>query len=460
LTSGTRRLVAAALALGLALPAPARALDVKLWPLFRWAHDEQTDELRWSFFGPLLEFRRTAEARDLLIRPLLRLHQRRGALRDDRADILYPIAASRWEDDYQSFRFLLFTYRTHPRPGAAPAPGETPPPAEWTSRFTLFPFVFYRRSPERGTRLSVLPFYLDQDDFLGYDHVTAVMFPLYLRLAEPDVERRYFPFPFVSTVGGAAGHGFRLFPFWGETEIAGRQRTRYVLWPFHVRTEQLVPGYGWERRRIDFPVFSAIDGAGRRTRSWGVFAYTHTVDERRGIEHTGAPWPFVVRQRRLGASEYEIWRAFPVYGRSDVRGISSRLYAWPAYRTKRQDVDDFHYERHDVGLVLWRHLDQENERSGRHTRLTTLFPVLRSEEEEWRHFGQSPALVDSLLPRNRGVLALWAPLWGVWRWDTRPDGARDWNLLWGLVAREDGRLVGPWHVDLGRRAAREASRGS
>jgi hypothetical protein len=433
------------------------ALDVKLWPLFRYARDEGTADIRWSVFGPLIEFRRTAEARDLWLRPFLGLHQRRGTVRDDRADILYPLAASRWQDDFQSFRFLLFTYRTAPRAAPAASPGETPPAPEWASRFALFPFVYYRRSPERGRQLSVLPFYLDLDDFLGYEHVRAVMFPAYLRLTEPDVERRYYPFPFVSTVGGRAGSGVRFFPFWGRTEIAGRQRTSYVLWPFHIRTERLLPGYGWERRRVDAPVFAAIDGAGRRTRAYGLFAYTHTVDERRGIEHTGAPWPFVVRQRRLGENDYEVWRALPFYGRSDVRGISSRVYAWPVYRRKWQDVDDFHYARRDVGLVLWRDQSLENESSGRRERLLTLFPVLRSEQEEGRRFGQTPALVDSLLPRNRGVLALWAPLYGVFRWDTRPDGARDWNLLWGLVAREDGRLVGPWRVDLGRRA--EAPRG-
>ena len=461
MTSGTRPrgVLLGALALGLALPARAAALDLKLWPLFRYTRDERTADVRWSFFGPFLEFRRTAEERDLFIRPLLRLHQRRGPVRDDRADILYPLASSRWQDDYQSFRFLLFTYRTSPRPGAAGSPGEIPPPPEWTSRLTLFPFVFYRRSPERGTQLSVLPFYLDLDDFLGDENVTAVMFPAYLHLTEPGVERRYYPFPFLSSVGGPAGSGFRVFPFYGHTEIAGQQRTSYVLWPFHIRSDRLIPGYGWERRRVNFPVFSAIDGAGRRTRAYGLFAYTHTVDERRGIEHTGAPWPFVVRQRRLGETEYEVWRAFPIYGRSDVRGISSRLYAWPVYRTKSQDVDDFHYQRRDVGLVLWRRQEQENESSGRHQRLFTVFPVLRSEQEEWRSFGQAPALVDSLLPRNRGVLAMWAPLYGIVRWDTRPDGARDWNLLWGLVAREDGRLVGPWHLELGPPAPAEATRG-
>ena len=451
MTSLTRALVvlATALAVGAATPAPVRALDVKLWPLFRYAHDDQTGDMRWSLFGPLLEFRRTAEARELYIRPLLGLHQRRGAMRDDRAEILYPLAASRWQDDYQSFRFLLFTYRTHPRPGATSAPGETPPPAEWTSRFTLFPLVWYRRSPDRGTRLAVLPFYLDLDDFLGYERVTAIMFPAYLRLVEPDVERRWYGFPFVSTVGGSAGSGFRLFPVWGHTEIAGRQRTRWIAWPFHIRTERLVPGYGWEARRIDAPVYAAIDGAGRQTRAYGLFAYVHTIDERRGIEQTAAPWPFFVRQRRLGETDYEVWRAFPVYGRSDVGGISSRLYAWPAYRTKRQDVDDFHYERRDVGLVVWRSQEQENTQSGRRLRLTTLFPVLRSEDDDARHFGQTPALVDSLLPRNRGILSLWAPLWGVYRWDTGPGGETDWNLLWGLAAREHGRLLGPVHFDLG-----------
>jgi hypothetical protein len=45
------------------------------------------------------------------------------------------------------------------------------------------------------------------------------------------------------------------------------------------------------------------------------------------------------------------------------------------------------------------------------------------------------------------VLAMWAPLWGLFRWDTSPAGNLDWNLLWGLVARERGRLRPPWALD-------------
>ncbi|HJQ83369.1 MAG TPA: hypothetical protein VKA21_04790 [Candidatus Binatia bacterium] len=442
------------LALLLALQTtPAAALEVKVWPLFRYARDDARGLVRWSALGPLVEFTGTPETRDFRLRPLLWLQQRRGAVRDDRADILYPLASSRWEERYHAFRLLLFTYRTRPEPGAEGPDGAPPPLDAWTSRMTLLPFVFYGHDADGGTRLSVFPFWLDVDDVLGWTHVRAVMFPLYLRLSEPGVERRWHPFPFVSTVGGELGSGLRLWPFHGDTVIRGREHVRYTLWPFAIRSERLVPGWGWERRRLYLPAYAAIDGAGRTTRSWGLVAHVHTIDTRHGVESIGAPWPFAVRERALGESAYRTWRLFPVYGRSEHRGLASRFYAWPAYRTKAQDADDFHYRRRDVGLLLWRRQRVASERSGRDEELLTVFPALRSERDAERRFGQTPALLDSLLPRNRGVLALWAPLWGIVRWDTRPDGTRDWNVLWGLVAREQGRLRGPW------RFARDAGDG-
>ncbi len=427
---------------GLLAPRAAAALDVKLWPLFRYARDEARGEVRWSALGPLIEFRSTRESRDLYVRPILWLRQQRGARRADRADIFYPLAASGWQGDEQSFRFLLFTYRAKPAPADTAAPG--------TSRFTLFPLVFFRRSPDTGTHLSVLPFYFDEPDFLGYQRMQAVMFPAYLKLTEPRIERRFFGFPFVSTLGGPDGRGTRVWPFYGTKEIRGRERTRYVLWPFYIRSERLVPGYGWERRRIDFPVYAAIEGAGVESHAWGIGAYVHTVDTRRGMESIGSPWPLAVRQRHPGETAWRTWRLAPLYGRRDLDGFSSRFYAWPAYRWRTQDTDDFHYQRRDAGLVLWRNQTLRNDRSGRHERLLTVFPVLRAEQQGERRFGQVPALVDSVLPSVRGVRRLWAPLYALFRWDTRPDGSRDWNLLWGLLAREDGRLIGPWHVDLHR----------
>ncbi len=407
---------------------PAAALDIKVWPLFRYARTPD-GSVRWSALGPLLEYRRTPDATDLWLRPLLSVHRQRAPERAGEAHILFPLATVRWRDDSRSARFLLFTWRSEPH----------------ERRFSLFPLVYWRSDAE-GRRLAVLPFYLDLPDFLGYERVTAVLFPAWVRLREPGVERTFYGFPFVSTVGGALGRGFRVWPFFGTKEIVGRERTRYVLWPFHIRREELVPGYGWDRIRVNFPVFAARDGEGIRSRGWGMLAYTSTVDERRGYEAYGSPWPFVVRERPLGAESWRTWRAAPIYGRTDTEGYHARFYGWPGYRWRHESSADVDNERQDFLWFLWRH--QRRWAAGGSTdALDTLFPLYRRRIVNGRDAGQMPALADSIIPVNPGVLGLWAPLWGVLRWDTGADGSRDWNLLWGLLARERGRLVGPLHLD-------------
>lgn len=449
MTSHPRSPVLGTLALVLLVPAVAAALEVKVWPLFRYRSERRTGEVRWSALGPLVEFRETRRWRDLRLRPVLWLRQRRGAQRDDRADILFPLASTRWQDDHQHGRLLLLSWQADAPARSSHAAAA--PPADWARRFTLFPLVFWRSDPGHGASLSVLPFWLDQEHLFGWARVQAILFPAYLRLVEPRVERRWWGFPFVSTVGGPDGRGVRLWPFWGQTEVAGRSRTAWVLWPFHIRQERLVPGYGWERRRVDFPIFAAIDGAGVRSRAWGVFAWTHTRDDRSGEEITASPWPLVLRARALGAHRDHTWRIAPFYGRSARDGITSRFWLWPAWREKRQDAPGFHYRRRDVGLVLWRDQRLTTGDGARREHLRTMFPLVRRASRNGRRFGQSPALIDSLLPTNRGVLALWAPLWALVRWDTTAAGDRDWSILWGLVARERGRLRGPIHVDLGHR---------
>jgi hypothetical protein len=440
----------------LALPGAAVALDVKLWPLFRYARDDERGLIRWSALGPLIEYTGTRDAREFRVRPLLTYRGLKGSRHDDRTEILYPLIASRWQDDYQSFRLLLLNYRTSPVPGTPHPPGEPPPLATWPSRLALLPFVFYHRSPE-GSRLSVLPFWFDEPGFFGWDRFEAIMFPAWLRLTEPGVVRTFHPFPFVSTVGGELGSGVRVWPVYGRTDVAGREHTSYVAWPFHIRSRRLRKDYGWEERRVDLPVSLAIDSAERQTRVYGPFAWARTVDRRQGYESIAAPWPLVVRERFLGEEEWHTWRLFPVYGRKDVRGRSNRFYAWPAYRRRAFDEDDFHYLRQDVGLLLWRRQSQVNSASGHEEELLTVAGAWRGAREDWRRYGQAPALLDSLLPKNRGILAAWAPLWAVWRWDTRPDGAEDWSLLWGLVAREDRCVRGPWYLDVERDA--EAAHG-
>jgi hypothetical protein len=412
----------------LLLPAPAAALDVGVWPLFHLTTDAAAGSLRWTALGPLLQWERTRDHAELLIRPLLRL--RLDADGDARADVLFPLVTAQRSGAHRSWRFLLFRHAA--RDGGA-------------SDTTLFPLVVWRDDPAQGASRAVLPFWADLHGVLGFDAIQALLFPLWLRVEDQGVARQWHPFPFVSTVTGRGAHGLRLWPFWGETTIPGREASRFVLWPFYVESTRHDPRYGDEHRLLVLPVWASLEGPQRTSTGWGVLGYTHTVDRVLGSEAVGSPWPFAYRERALGEATWRVERWAPLWGRSDVGGIRSRFWLWPLARATDQDADDFHYRRRDGLLFLFRDETQWNEATGRRAGLWTLFPLLRQTVADHRVAGQVPALLDALAPRSRGVDALWAPLWSLLAWRSGADGTLDWSLAWGLLGREDGRLRGPLH---------------
>ena len=89
-----RALVVLLLASGPLACRPGPSLDVKLWPVLRYARNDARGELRWSALGPLIEYVRTPDLRDLRIRPLLWLTRRLGDTPVDRMEILTPILSA------------------------------------------------------------------------------------------------------------------------------------------------------------------------------------------------------------------------------------------------------------------------------------------------------------------------------------------------------------------------------
>jgi len=411
--------------------APAGALDVGLWPLFHVVTDPAAGTLRWTALGPLLAYARTPTSRELFVRPLLHL-RREGDVAD--ADVVFPLLTAHVEPGYESLRFLLFRHSDRGASGR-----DT----------TLFPFVVWRDDPEHGHSAGLFPFWARLHGVLGYDEIDTVLFPLWLRVENGGITRRWHPFPFVSTVSGVNARGLRLWPLWGETDIAGREHSRFVLWPFYVESDRHDPQYGDEHRLLVVPFWASLDGPERTSRGWGVLGRTHTIDRRIGSEAIGSPWPFVYRERALGDETWRVERWAPFWGRSDVGGIHSRFWLWPLARAVDQDQDDDHYRRRDALLILWRDEREWNEETGHHAALWTLFPLLRQVASDDRVAGQAPAILDAIAPRSRGVATQWAPLWSLLAWHTDDAGRLDWSLLWGLVARERGRLRGPVHLELG-----------
>ena len=414
--------------------APAHSREFKLWPLVRWASVPQQHMLRWTALGPVVEYFGTPEGWTFRLRPVLTIERRYAEPSDVRADFLFPLARLRATDDNLALRFLLFTWRSK-QPHGSPTGNAT------ETALGIYPFVFYRRDAT-GVSGGVFPFYLDLHDVLGYDRVRTVLFPAFLTLDTPRVERRYYLFPFLATVGGPDGDGGHLWPIYGDSTVRDLDHTSWILWPFHIRRDRALADGQWEHQAINTPWFARSDRPGHHTRGYGLLGVTHTIDEQAGTEAIGSPWPLVLRERRLGEEAWFTWRLAPVYGRTDRDGFSSRFYAWPLYRWHRVETADTTFERSDLLLLLWR-WQRQTLPSGRDQTLHTLFPLWRAEIDGATHRGQIPALVDSILPTNRGVLDAWAPLYGVLRWDTSSGGDRDWNLLWGLLTREQGRWHGP-----------------
>jgi len=417
----------------------ARPWVLKVWPVVDYENTDERVELR--LLGPLVELRRDASERMFAMRPLVYLRARPGS-EGREAALLYPLTSVRWSPARASTRVLgLFSLQSR----APLAPGH------WDRRLTVFPFVFYRHSAESGSELSILPFYADLQNFLGYQRIRTVLFPLFFRLEEPMVRRSWVAFPFFSWTGGTLGKGWRVWPLYGWEERGEGEKFRYVLWPFYIRQWHHRGSQQPEVRTVVFPFYARSHGpALRSTALLGPF-FTHSVDTEARLETWGFPWPLWVLQRRTDTGERLALRIAPFYGDRRQGDIRSRFLLWPLYRERTQEGPDHRYERRDVGLVLWRRVVDEDLRGGHWWMRHALFPLWRAEEKNGESSGQVAALYDALVPWSRIVREVYAPLWRLYGYRRKEGQRRQWSLLWNLVSSAEGELRYPVDMRFGSR---------
>ncbi len=234
---------------------PAAARNLKLWPFFEYQSDAAAGTSSVKLLGPLIEYRSDPDYLRLAFRPLLSIRQSRIG-HDDEVRILYPLITSRWGQKEQTTIAAggLVRYRTR-----TTADGKT----LTSQHFRAVPVYFYDWDAQNGTAISVAPFYADVEDFLGYDRVEMVAFPLYLHLYEAPVDRRYALFPFFETVNEAEGSAVRFWPFYGRRTIEGYYDSGFVLWPFYVWDTRSEQGKT-EERFMSFPFYARTPWTGAR----------------------------------------------------------------------------------------------------------------------------------------------------------------------------------------------------
>ena len=420
----------------LSLVVPAHAVDVKLWPLIDY-HHQASGQRRLHLLGPLFSYTADADGSELIVRPLFSfVHETH--LSRSQLTVLYPLLVSRWESDESDYRLLglINFHRTY-----------APEADAWDRRFTIFPFVFYRYSHTTGTWFSVLPFYANVSDFLGYERIQMVAFPLYLRLQEPLVERSWLPFPFVSWTGGKVGSGVRVFPFYGRDQEGEADRATYVLWPFYTSDELHFTRPEAEHRLVLYPAYASIDSPVRRSRSY-LFPFflpllSHSIDRKARTDTWGFPWPAWMWQRNLDSGQRIGLRFAPFYEDTHFGNVHAHFILWPLYRWHTQEVESYRYSRNDVFLVLCQNSEDVHSDTNHRRSLHTLFPLYRASSDDGDDDFATPALLDAVLPHNLMLQRLYAPLWQVYTRQQRDNGPARWSLLWDLISSDGTRMRYP-----------------
>jgi hypothetical protein len=427
-------LVLGAILLG-ALRAEAR--ELKLWPFFDYQSDPETGSQRLRILGPILEYASDPMYRSFAFRPLLSVRQARIG-HDDEVNLLYPFLTSRWQNEEQTTRsfFGLLSYRT-----TTSTDGKT----LISQRFRAMPLYFYDWDGPRGGRVSLIPIYADLEDVAGYSRVQMVAFPGYLRVAQPEYDRRFWLYPFFSQVSGARGSGFGIWPAYGRTHIEGSYESGYTAWPFYVWDARMHDGET-ERRFTSFPFYATVEGPHRHSVAYGGILYVHTRDDRTDLESTAFPWPIWESERRMSSGEQVTTRLLPFYDWHQDGPLQTRRVAWPLYSERRYDDGVRAYRRID-GLVVLLHDERDTDvASGKTSHLFALFPgVVDVGDGSWDR-GGAPALADAMFPDDRPVRTLYAPLWNAYAWNGTLDEPRV-SMGWGAVERDGAQTTGPWRFD-------------
>jgi hypothetical protein len=169
-----------------------------------------------------------------------------------------------------------------------------------------------------------------------------------------------------------------------------------------------------------WPFFTWIDDREKKYREWQ------------------DPWPFVIYARGEGKTTS---RVFPLFSRSHNNEIENDSYLWPVYQYHRLHADPLDRIRERILFYLYDDTVEKNTETGTEERRVDMLPFFTYHRDfNGNSRLQILALIEPVLPDNRGIERNWSPLWSLWRAEDNPKtGAGSRSLLWNLY-RSDKTL--------------------
>ena len=416
-----------------ALFARAGAEERNNWPVRVAQQDVAGHVTSWESAGPLV-FKKFAPDSSTVsgVRPFFVRNEDVNGMTTV-ATVLYPLFIYRADSDTYQWTVFNLINKGGPKRGVAVYR------ADQTKAFDLWIFWFSRQtgSPETSYR-ALFPIAGTIKSRFGFDELSWVIWPLYLRTESKGAITTSTPWPFIRTTQGAE-QGFALWPLFGWRDRPERFHKTFYLWPLGWNNtiqppEDAPPGTSPLRQvgAIPFYTRDQRDGYINENYVWPFFGYTDRTLPNRYHE-TRYLWPFLVQGR---GDDRMINRWAPFYTHSEIKGMDKTWIMWPLLRratwtdagvkqTKTQFVYAFYWSLEQRSVT--------NPKAAPADR-THLWPLYSKwDNGAGRRQFQLFSPFDVFFPNNDHVRETWTPLFAIYRSDQRAADDRRWSALWSAV---------------------------
>ena len=368
--------------------------------------------------------------------PPLFLHESDPAIEQNEYDFLYPLLTyENYGKEYRWQLIQLFSF----------SGGQNPDDSR-KKQFTIFPFYFQQRSPDTNENYTALfPIYGHINGRLFRDKIFFIMFPIYGQTRKRDVVNDNYLYPFFNLSHGDRMHGWQFWPFagsehkdvttktngFGDVEIVGGYDKSFMLWPFYFHQDNDIGTDNPEKFRASIPFYVESRSSKRDSTSvlWPFF--TRIDDREKKYREWQGPWPFVIFTRGEGKTTSRVW---PLFSQSHNNEMESDSYLWPIYQFHRLHADPLDRWRTRILFYLYENTVEKNTETGAEKRRVDMWPFFTWHRDfDGNSRLQILALIEPVLPNNRGIERNWSPLWSLWRAENNPKtGASSRSLLWNL----------------------------
>jgi hypothetical protein len=323
-------------------------------------------------------------------------------------------------------------------------------------RFTLFPIYFQQRSTATNENYTALfPIYGHLQNRFWRDQIFFVLFPLFGETHKRDVVTENILFPIFATRHGDGLEGWKFWPLfgaenkvvtyktnnWGEVETIGGHDRYFVLWPIHFWQNNGIGTDNPSKFRATLPLYTytrspKLDST---TVLWPFFSW---IDQReKKYREWQGPWPIVIFARGEGKTTDRVWPLFSQNRKVNVENksfVENDSYLWPLYRHREVHADPLEQIRNSVLWYIYIGVDEKNTATGMERKRRDMWPffIWRRDFNGNERF-QILALLEPVLPNNRGIDRNWSPLWSLWRSEhNAKTGAASQSFLWNLYRRD------------------------